>query len=198
MARLDHERFSAAGGDWGGRVTTAPAVRHPERVEAIHTFTPYADVPAEDGDLGERERISLQETRDFWNRGGSHSLEQSTRPQSVSYALSDSPIGQLAWITQKFHDWTDDGDHLEVVPTRAQHPGTSADSWSKADRGGHFPVLEVPERYVAALVSACTAIRSGGRAEMGVRRAATGRRGRAAAADQAAAAARPGHDINVR
>lgn len=90
MARLDHERFSAAGGDWGGRVTTAPAVRHPERVEAIHTFTPYADVPAEDGDLGERERISLQETRDFWNRGGSHSLEQSTR-----HRVSPTPSATL-------------------------------------------------------------------------------------------------------
>ncbi len=215
MERLGYERFSAAGGDWGGRVTTALGVRHPERVEAIHTFTPYVDVPSEEGDLDERERDGLTEAREFWERGGGYSLEQSTRPQTLAYALSDSPVGQLAWIVEKFRDWTDCGGHPENAVSRTRlldtvslywftrSAGSSARFywenfpperstpvhvpaavtvfpremerlprswverryrdlrvWSEADRGGHFPMLEVPERYVAELVGAFAAMRS--------------------------------------
>src|SRR5690606_24196931 len=75
MTRLGYDRFVAAGGDWGGRVTTALGVRHPDRVEAIHTFTPYADVPPTDGELEPQEVADLADTRVFWERGGGYSLE---------------------------------------------------------------------------------------------------------------------------
>ncbi|WP_407442288.1 epoxide hydrolase family protein [Rhodococcus sp. (in: high G+C Gram-positive bacteria)] len=209
MTRLGYDRFVAAGGDWGGRVTAALAARHPQRTEAIHTFTPYVDVPPEDGDLDADEAADLAEARSFWERGGGYSLEQSTRPQTLAYALTDSPIGQLAWIVEKFRDWTDCDGHPESIVSRdrildtvslywlTESGGSSArfywenfppDNhapvdvpaavtvfpreierlprawverrfrdlrvWSRPDRGGHFPMLEVPETYVHEVRSA--------------------------------------------
>lgn len=206
MTRLGYERFLAAGGDWGGRATTSLAVRHLDRVEAIHTFTPYVEEPLEDGNLGAQEAVDVAETRAFWERGGGYSLEQSTRPQTLAYGLTDSPVAQLAWIVEKFCDWTDCGGHPENAISRerildtvslywfTRAAGSSARYywenfppessaivevpaavtvfprdierlprawvekryrnlrvWNRADRGGHFPALEVPERYADEL-----------------------------------------------
>ncbi|OZM77994.1 epoxide hydrolase family protein [Pseudonocardia sp. MH-G8] len=213
MSRLGYDRFAAAGGDWGGRVATALGVRHPHRVEALHTFTPYVEVPPEEGELTDHELAGLAETRGFWERGGGYSLEQSTKPQTIAYGLSDSPIAQLAWIVEKFQGWTDCGGHPENAVSRERMldtvtlywlTGTGGSSarfywenfppersahvhvptavtifprdierlprswverryrdlrvWSEVDRGGHFPMLEVPERYVAELRSAFAAM----------------------------------------
>lgn len=213
MTRLGYHRFIAAGGDWGGRVTIALGVRQPERVEAIHTFTPYVEAPPEDGDLDAQERADLAEARTFWERGGGYSLEQSTRPQTIAYALNDSPIGQLAWIVEKLRDWTDCRGYPENAISRnrildtvslywlTRSSGSSARFywenfppdrttivqvpsavtvfpcdierlprawvkrrfhdlrvWSRADRGGHFPMLEVPADYVAELREAIASL----------------------------------------
>lgn len=203
MTRLGYDDFVAAGGDWGGRVTAALAVRHPVRVQAIHSYTPYVDIPADHGDLDAQEQADLAEARVFWERGSGYSLEQSTRPQTLAYALTDSPVGQLAWIVEKFYEWTDGDGNLESIVTRdrmldmvslywlTESAGSSArfywenfppDNhaavevptavtifpreverlprswvarrfsdlrvWNRAERGGHFPMLEVPESYV--------------------------------------------------
>ncbi|MFI7586339.1 epoxide hydrolase family protein [Spongisporangium articulatum] len=108
MRRLGYERFFAVGGDWGGRVSAALATRHRDLVAGLHTFTPYVSEPAEGaGRLTEMEDTWVAETRRFWRYGGGYSLEQSTRPQTVAYALADSPVAQLTWILDKFHSWTD-------------------------------------------------------------------------------------------
>ncbi len=135
MSRLGYERFVAAGGDWGGRVTAALAVRHPDRVAAIHSFTPYVEVPPEDDDLDEREAADLAETRAFWQRCGGYSLEQSTRPQTLAYALTDSPIGQLAWIVEKFHEWTDNDGRPEDIVARDRILDTVSLYWFTASAG---------------------------------------------------------------
>ncbi len=111
MDRLGYQRFLAAGGDWGGRVAAALGHRYPDRVAGLHSFTPYVEEPAEDGELTEQEEQWLTAAEEFRRVGGGYSLEQSTRPQTVGYALTDSPVAQLTWLLDKFWAWTsNDGD----------------------------------------------------------------------------------------
>jgi epoxide hydrolase len=67
-------------------------------------------------DLTEFEQRSLADAREFQRRGTGYFHEQSTRPQTVGYGLTDSPVGLCAWITEKFWAWTDhDGDPTSAL-----------------------------------------------------------------------------------
>lgn len=118
MTRLGYERFGAQGGDWGAIVTAALAAQQPERLAGIHlNFLP----------MGRRDRFATEDLTDFerqsltdaahhreWGRG--YALEQATRPQTVGYGLADSPVGQCAWIAEKYWAWTNhDGDPLAAL-----------------------------------------------------------------------------------
>jgi pimeloyl-ACP methyl ester carboxylesterase len=115
MDRLGHPRFLAQGGDWGAMVTTALGVRHPDRVAMLHTTMPLAERPegTRTQDLPELEQQWLTQAREFREVGSGYSAQQRTRPQTLGYALVDSPVGQLAWIAEKFAVWTFGGATLE-------------------------------------------------------------------------------------
>ena len=119
MTRLGYDRFYAAGGDWGARVTNELAIRHTGRVAGIHSFTPYVrapDHPEAYGPLSQQERSWLRDRQEFQDHGRGYAIEQSTRPQTVGYALTDSPVAQLAWVLDKFWAWTDhDGDPATAI-----------------------------------------------------------------------------------
>jgi pimeloyl-ACP methyl ester carboxylesterase len=120
MTRLDYGRFLAQGGDWGAMITTALGTRHPDRVEALHTTMPLAKRPgsSSEDELSDVEARWLAEGREFRRVGTGYSNEQSTRPQTLGYGLVDSPVGQLAWIVEKFHAWTDCDGHPENAVRR--------------------------------------------------------------------------------
>jgi pimeloyl-ACP methyl ester carboxylesterase len=110
MNRLGYHRYGAQGGDTGAIVSPELGRIDPGHVIGVHvnnlgTF-PSGD-PAELAGLTEsdQERLTLM---DRWGREMSgYAIVQSTRPQTLSYALTDSPAGQLAWIVEKFKEWTD-------------------------------------------------------------------------------------------
>jgi len=118
MGRLGYHRFLAHGGDWGGNITTVLAGRFPEHVLGIHTT--FADAPpglSTDG-LTATERAWAEATRDFYGGPrGAYAKQQATRPQTIGYALVDSPVALLAWLLDKFAEWsdTDDGP-FETIP----------------------------------------------------------------------------------
>ena len=62
-----------------------------------HALTPYSS----------KTRKGLQRSEWFLNQGSGYRSEQSTKPQTLGYALADSPVGLLAWMYEKLHDWTD-------------------------------------------------------------------------------------------
>ncbi|KQY32461.1 epoxide hydrolase [Nocardia sp. Root136] len=110
MGRLGYGRFLAHGGDWGGNITTVLGGRFPAHVLGIHTT--FAEGPpglTTDG-LTAVEREWAAETRDFWRHRAAYAKQQATRPQTIGYSLVDSPVGLLAWILDKFAEWTDTED----------------------------------------------------------------------------------------
>jgi pimeloyl-ACP methyl ester carboxylesterase len=111
MARLGYQRYGVQGTGGGAATAVEMGRQAPDRVIGVHvnghlTF-PAGDDPAEFDGLtaAEQERLArLQEFRD--DRMGFNVI-QSTRPQTLAHALHDSPAGQLAWIVEKFQEWTD-------------------------------------------------------------------------------------------
>lgn len=119
MARLGYSSYVAQGGDWGSAVTTAIGTRDTDHCRGIHlnmiSARPDPDTMNDLTDLEKRGLAGMQHYRD-WDSG--YSKEQSTRPQTVGYGLVDSPVGQMAWIMEKFWAWTDCNGHPENALTR--------------------------------------------------------------------------------
>jgi epoxide hydrolase len=108
MRRLGYERYGAQGGDWGSGISRELGVQVPEHIIGVHLnmLAPVGDEPP---DLDARDRSRIERLRKFRVTGSGYSAIQSTRPQTVGYGLTDSPAGQLAWIAEKFGEWTDGG-----------------------------------------------------------------------------------------
>ena len=119
MGRLGYERYGATGADWGTSVSALLAQAAPDHVAGIHLVPPLAPPdPATLGDLTERERAALAslEHAAEWDSG--YSQEHATRPQTIGYALVDSPAALCAWIVEKLWAWTDWDGQLEDVLSR--------------------------------------------------------------------------------
>lgn len=107
MARLGYDRFLAGGHDWGTSITTAMAQRAPHRLTGIHLVPPLVSPdPATFDRLTPAERAALDDLS-TGDDGDGYSHVQSTRPQTIGYALVDSPAALCAWIVEKFDAWSD-------------------------------------------------------------------------------------------
>ncbi|MGW1988965.1 epoxide hydrolase family protein [Embleya sp. NPDC001921] len=119
MADLGYRRYGAQGGDWGSMVTASIGRQDPEHVLGIHLNMPVAMPDAEAmRDPTPQERQALADLGSHSEWGAGYSKIQSTRPQTLGYGLADSPVGQLAWIVEKFQEWTDCGGHPENALSR--------------------------------------------------------------------------------
>jgi pimeloyl-ACP methyl ester carboxylesterase len=110
MARLGYDRYGAQGGDFGafvspdlGRVDTGHVVGVHVNAATVG-FIPFGEVDP-DG-LTDVEKASLERRNRFQTEGNGYFQIQATRPHTISFGLTDSPAGQLAWIVDKFKDWT--------------------------------------------------------------------------------------------
>ncbi|WP_295627782.1 epoxide hydrolase family protein [uncultured Corynebacterium sp.] len=110
MTRIGHPRFLAHGGDWGGVITTILGGRFPDNVMGIHTT--YAQGPPGTvlDELTDADRNRAEVNREFWSRRAAYAKIQESAPQTIGYSLVDSPVGLLAWILDKFAEWSDTAD----------------------------------------------------------------------------------------
>lgn len=117
MSRLGHERYLAQGGDWGAMVTTELARRDPDHCVGIHLNMAIALPSEEDlAELTPAEQRALEGFDHYQRWDSGYSKQQSTRPQTLGYGLVDSPVGQAAWILEKFWAWADhDGDPADLL-----------------------------------------------------------------------------------
>lgn len=107
MRRLGYDRYVAQGGDWGSLVTMCLAVDEPAGLAAVH-FNMLSIVPPDlGGSLDPEEQTALESMRQFNNVESAYARLQATKPQTIGFALADSPIGQAAWIYEKLQRWSD-------------------------------------------------------------------------------------------
>ncbi len=117
MGSLGYDRFGAQGGDWGAAVTTQIG-RNGGRCAAIHVNMPLGFPPGKLDNPTDEETQALEAGKYYQDWDSGYSKQQSTRPQTLGYGLVDSPVGQLAWIVEKFWAWMDCDGHPENVLTK--------------------------------------------------------------------------------
>jgi microsomal epoxide hydrolase len=114
---LGYDGYLAQGGDWGGAISTWLGFDHAPACRAIHInimtmrHPDGPQGPEEEGWAAEFEREQLMEN--------GYRTQQATKPQTLSYAMMDSPVGVAAWIIEKFNSWSDtEGDDIESAHTK--------------------------------------------------------------------------------
>lgn len=106
MRRLGYDRYGAQGGDFGSGISTALGAAAPDHVVGVHVnYLPTAPDP--DVELSEADEARLDKVRELMRARPPYQALQALTPQTIGYALTDSPVAQLAWIAERFAQWTD-------------------------------------------------------------------------------------------
>ena len=114
---LGYDGYLAQGGDWGGAISTWLGFDHAPVCRAIHINIMTMRHP--DGPQGQEEEAWAAEFEREQLMENGYRIQQATKPQTLSYAMMDSPVGVAAWIIEKFNSWSDtDGDNIESVYTK--------------------------------------------------------------------------------
>lgn len=114
MRRLGYKRYAAQGGDFGSMVSSRLALLAPEEMIGLHLN--MALVPRREGPVEPHEEADMKDVVDFVKNGSSYQVIQGRAPQTLGYALTDSPAGLSAWILDKFDRWTDSsGDATQAI-----------------------------------------------------------------------------------
>jgi pimeloyl-ACP methyl ester carboxylesterase len=138
MRGLGYPRFGAQGGDIGGGIAARLGQRHPAAVAGIHVTNVYGSI--EDGDTppSEPERRYLDRQERWDEEEGAYGEIQATRPQTLAYALNDSPVGLAAWIVEKYRAWSDCGGDVERVFSKDELLTTITIYWATQTAGSSF------------------------------------------------------------
>lgn len=118
MLSLGYNEYVTQGGDWGFYITRAIGYLYPSHCRASHINMLRADPPTflkhptlalqhKLAPYSQKEKDGFARTEWFGKEGLGYFIEQATKPQTLAYALNDSPVALLAWIYEKLHDWTD-------------------------------------------------------------------------------------------
>lgn len=111
---LGYNQYFVAGGDMGSVIAKSMANQFPNQVKAIHiTDVGYPDGTEDWSTMSEAEQQFGQMIQGWFFSEGAFNMIQSTKPQSLSYGLNDSPVGLAGWILEKFNSWSDNNGHIE-------------------------------------------------------------------------------------
>lgn len=107
QGHLGFDRYGAHGGDLGAGITSRLGEAHPESVVGIHLMAVAQPVDVDSASLSPDERAYLDALHGWIDHEGAYNHQQRTRPLTLAYGLSDSPVGLLAWILEKYRAWSD-------------------------------------------------------------------------------------------
>lgn len=111
---LGYTTYFAAGGDMGTVVTKSMAVQYPENIKAIHlTDVGYPNGTEDWSTMTPEEQAFGQQIQHWFFAEGAFNMIQSTKPQTLGYALNDSPVGLASWMIEKFYAWSDHDGNME-------------------------------------------------------------------------------------
>jgi microsomal epoxide hydrolase len=113
---LGYRRYAAQGGDWGSFITSRVGYDYPDRLIGIHlNLLPVRRDPAMVANPTPEEKKYLHELTIFLKEETGYQWIQGTKPQTLAFALTDSPAGLAAWIVEKFRRWSDCGGDVEAA-----------------------------------------------------------------------------------
>jgi pimeloyl-ACP methyl ester carboxylesterase len=118
MEQLGYEKFAVHGGDMGAGITSIMSALAAHKLIGTHVNTDFYSVaglgmfPSDTSFLSDAEKPRLERMKEYKKNGTAYLEIQSTRPQTIAYSLSDSPVGQLAWMVEKYKEWTDEDKEL--------------------------------------------------------------------------------------
>ena len=108
---LGYRRFAAQGGDWGAYISAQLGAAHADRLHGIHVNLLMGPRDVTPTPQTAEERAYVAELQHWLSEEQAYGVIQGTRPQTLAYGLTDSPVGLAAWIVEKFRTWSDcDGD----------------------------------------------------------------------------------------
>jgi pimeloyl-ACP methyl ester carboxylesterase len=162
MRRLGYRRYGVHGGDIGAGVSGMVAGLDSEQVIGVHVVTDpltaantatFLPGMAERLDASDPvDKLILDRMEEFTKDGSGYLAIQNTRPQTIGYGLTDSPLLQLAWIAEKFHEWTDlpiDRDQLLTTVSLYWFTGSGASAahtlYEQAHSSDWGPPPSVPQ-----------------------------------------------------
>ena len=136
---LGYERFGAQGGDWGSFVTSRLGYQFPERMIGIHlNLLPVRRDPQMLANPTAEEKRYLAELTHFLKEETGYQWIQGTRPQTLAFGLTDSPVGLAAWLVEKFRAWTDCGGNPESAVSRDDMLANITLYWATGAIGSSF------------------------------------------------------------
>jgi microsomal epoxide hydrolase len=136
---LGYRRFAAQGGDWGSFVTSRLAYQFPERMIGIHlNLLPVRRDPQMLANPTAEEKRYLAELTHFLKEETGYQWIQGTRPQTLAFGLTDSPVGLAAWLVEKFRAWTDCGGNPESAVSRDEMLTNITLYWATGAIGSSF------------------------------------------------------------
>jgi pimeloyl-ACP methyl ester carboxylesterase len=139
MSALGYRRFGAQGGDWGSFITSVLGHRHSERMTGIHlNLLPVRRDPAMLPDPDAEEKKYLAQLNNFIKEEMGYQWIQGTRPQTLAFALTDSPAGLAAWIVEKFRAWTDNAGNPDDAVSRDEMLANISLYWFTGCIGSSF------------------------------------------------------------
>ncbi|KAI9047425.1 hypothetical protein LZ554_008869 [Drepanopeziza brunnea f. sp. 'monogermtubi'] len=118
MLKLGYDGYVTQSGDLGFRIARTIGIRYPDSCKASHINMLRADPPRAlcqpltwlqymITPYTKRDKEGFERSRWFLNQGSGYRILQATKPQTIGYSLSDSPLALLSWIYEKLHDWSD-------------------------------------------------------------------------------------------
>jgi epoxide hydrolase len=114
IEQLGYEKFSAHGGDMGAGITSIMSAVAAHKLIGTHINTDFYSIaglgmfPSDISFLSDEEKPRLERMKEYKKNGTAYLEIQSTRPLTIGYSLSDSPVAQLAWMVEKYKEWTDE------------------------------------------------------------------------------------------
>jgi pimeloyl-ACP methyl ester carboxylesterase len=139
MSALGYRRFGAQGGDWGSFITSVLGHRFAERMTGIHlNLLPVRRDPAMLPNPNAEEKAYLTQLNNFLKEETGYQWIQGTKPQTLAFALTDSPAGLAAWIVEKFHAWTDNAGSPEDAVSRDEMLANISLYWFTGAIGSSF------------------------------------------------------------